>query len=241
MTRAAIYCRFSPRPDEATSESNSNQLADLLALAQRQGFTATDADCFSDSALSGGDWDRPGLWDAVRSLKRGDVLLALNVERLARDSAILGIVLGEVLARGATIQTLENGVLRLDDPVSKFLATILGAYAELQRSTNSQRSRQAVKRKLAAGRLNGYPSNRPLPYGYRWIDQATGSVEEADDEKETLELIKALLASGMNAGQVATDLNAAGLTYRGRPWNRQHVRHAQGSKPRRRKVKMPEL
>jgi site-specific DNA recombinase len=81
--KAIVYARFSPRPDAAESESNAAQLDLCRAYAKQMGWTVTDE--HQDTALSGDDEDRPGLWAALDALPRKGVLLAYKLDRLARS------------------------------------------------------------------------------------------------------------------------------------------------------------
>jgi site-specific DNA recombinase len=241
MTRAILYARFSPRPDADTTESVVNQLKELRARAEREGWTVAESDCFCDEDASGSDWERPGLWSAVRAVKPGDVFLAYSQDRIARDTTIQSFVLHQILSRGGEIHTIENGSVRGDDPVSKFIATMFGAFAELQRSLINLRSRKAHKRKLREGRFRG--KREGLPYGHRWVDFAEGKVEEDPDEQANIQLIFELHRAGMNRGQIADELNAMGKPGRGgKPWERWHVRNILSpGRHKKRRVDVPKL
>jgi site-specific DNA recombinase len=236
MTRCICYARYSPRPDEATSTSAEKQLADLRAFARKQGWTVAEE--YTDLGISGHDWKRDGLWDAIRALEPESVLLAYNADRLARDTGILAFIVHQVQARGATIHTLEAGPVNPSDPISKFMFKMLGAFAELQRELFARRSRNGFARNLAAGRYKG---NR-LPYGYRWVSKAAGTVEPDPEEQDVVGLIQTMATAGSNRNEIAAELNEQGFTWRGKPWTRFHVRnvlgdHKRGSK----KVKMPRM
>jgi DNA invertase Pin-like site-specific DNA recombinase len=197
--RCLRYCRFSPRPDAETSQSNAKQLADLTAYALRQGWTVDESDQFSDEAISGDSWSRPGLMAAIGAVGPGSVLLAYSVDRIARDSGILAGVLAQVFSRSGSICTIENGEVKASDPVSRLLCTIIGALAEFQKAMIRKRSSNALRRKLESGKLTGYPKGQPLPYGWRWIEEASGTVEPDLEEQDTLE-------GGAAPGEAAADV-----------------------------------
>lgn len=238
-TKVIVYARYSPRPDEATSQANAKQLADLQAYCERNSWPFDAALCFSDDALSGDDWERPGLWAAIREVEPGSVLLAYDIKRLARDSTILAFVIHQVTSREGTIQTLDNGAVTPDDPVSKFIFTVFGAIAELDKALIRKRCVAASKRKLSAGRFAG----NHLPFGYRWRNREAGTVDPDPIEQQTLVVIRDLKARGKNRGAIAKWLNAANIPWRdGKPWNRFAVRSALGLARRGAKqVKVPKL
>lgn len=245
MTRSILYSRFSPRPDEATSQANAKQLEALKAYATAQGWTVADADCFSDSALSGDDPERPGLAAAIAAVRPGSILLAYDVERIARDSGILASTMAEVFYLRGSICTVTGGMVKADDPLSRLLCTIMGALAEFQMHMIRKRSADGLRRKLQNGVLTGknggYPKGQPLPYGFRWLDEEARTVQPAEDEQQTLVMMHGLLAQGRDRGEIAAVLNEKGIPYRDVKWDRHAVRRVlePGKKRVRRKRKMP--
>lgn len=243
--RCICYSRFSPRPDSATSDSNLKQLAALKAYAAKHGWTVDDDDCFSDEDLSGADWGRPGLFAAISALRPGTILLAYNIERIARDSGILAFVLAKVFAAKAELHTIDGGAVRAEDPVSRLLCTIMGALAEFDRNCKSKRSKNALQLKLAAGVLTGYPLKRPLPYGWRWINKdrsfnADGkNVEPDPHEVELKALMEKIRGEGMQLRNIAKLLTGKGSTYRGVPWNSHRVLRVLQPGARAKKVRIP--
>jgi DNA invertase Pin-like site-specific DNA recombinase len=238
-TRVCCYDRFSPRPADQAAEASEKLLVDLEAYCIKNGWPYDPDLAFTDSAISGDDWDRPGLWNAIRSLKPGAVLLCRGTDRIARDSGIVAFVLHQVRSRGATIHTLESGPVDPNDPVSRFLFQIMGAFAELQRALFSRRSKKAHEIKLT----HGVYTNIHLPYGQRWVDREAGRVEPDPIEQANLVKIRQLAAAGCGEPEIAKRLNDSGVTWRdGQPWTRQRVRRVlKPGRSRRRKVKMPKL
>lgn len=244
MTVCTLYARFSPRPDAATSQANAAQLADLRNHAARMGWTVERE--LSDEDISGDRWDRPGLQEAIKGLKPGDILLAYDVDRIARDSGILAAVMATVFNRGAQIYTLNSGLVTADDPISKLLMTIMGAVAEFQKAMIRKRSAVAMKRKLDAGLITNYPGGKPLPFGYRFIhadrspDKGGRNVEPDQEELAVRDQIIAWHGAGKGYSRIAQLLNHRGTTYRGKQWDRWDVRRIikPGSKGRRR-AKLP--
>src|SRR3990170_3712474 len=99
MKKIILYARFSPRPNAAECDSADNQIADLLADAAKRGETVDPADIYKDEDwASGDDWNRPGLWAAVRAVTPGAELRVRNFDRLARDVSIMAFVRYEVLS-----------------------------------------------------------------------------------------------------------------------------------------------
>jgi site-specific DNA recombinase len=239
-SRVVLYARFSPRPHSDQCDSVENQLDDLRRYCEAHSWPVDPALAFDDKALSGGEWARPGLWNAVQAVRRGTVLMCRNFDRLARDVTILGFVRHQVLSRGGRIVTLESGEVEANNPVAKFMSTIFGAIAEFQRELTAIRTKNGVQRNIRKGRYNG----THVPYGYRWVDRAAGLIEPVPAEMETLEVLKGLFDQGAGLTEIAATLNAANLPWKdGQPWNRYRVRNAvqRWRPPQTKKVTIPKL
>lgn len=238
--KAILYARWSPRPGADDCQSAVNQFKALRQLADKSGWPTAEENSHADEDLSGGDWERPGLWAAIRQVEPGDMFLAYSLDRIARDSTIFGFVQHQILSRGGEIVTIENGTVRAGDPVSKCIATIFGAFAELQRSMIGLRSKNAARRKLTEGIYRGRKDT--LPYGYRWVDFNAGKVEEDLDEQATVALMRQFMADGLSKAETAAKLNAMGqLDREGKQWVAWRIRNVLGLQKKPKKVRMPKL
>ena len=128
--RAILYARFSPRKNADECDSVDRQLTALHEYCDEKGIEVMAE--FSDEALSGADYDRPGLWDAVAALKRGWILLCRDYQRLARDTTLAMVIEQKIKARGCSLMSMENGDLvdRHEYPSMKLMRTIIQAFAE---------------------------------------------------------------------------------------------------------------
>jgi len=114
------------------------------------------ADYVVEETGSGGDRDRPALRKLLQRIKRGDVLLVVRIDRLARSVAHLLEVIEDLEAKGA-------GFRSLGDPVDtttaqgKFTLQILGAVAELERALIRERTIAGLETARRAGRVGGNP------------------------------------------------------------------------------------
>jgi DNA invertase Pin-like site-specific DNA recombinase len=241
MPKPLVYARYSPRPNAQDCDSSDRQIADLVALIAKEGHAVDPAHIFRDDDEHGHDWERPGLWEALRCMEEGDTLYVRALDRIARDSGILAFVRHQIHTRGGTIRTLDNGDLDPANPVSVFMSTILGAVAELQRSITARRTQTGFHNKLKEGKWH---KTWFLPYGYQWLDKEAGRIEPSPEELEVIELIKKLFRAGKSRQAIAEELNETGTLWReGKPWDRQKVRsvldHGQPKKPKRQR--MPKL
>ena len=148
-TKCVIYARFSPRPDEETSDSNDKQIVICREHCERKGYEVI-GEPFCDEAMSGDSKDRKGLWAAVAALKRGYVLVVRWHHRLARDVYLSHVIRRTVRAKGATIEAVEghNG----DEPGDEMVRKILEVFDEYERKVICARTSAGMLRNQRNGR-----------------------------------------------------------------------------------------
>jgi len=164
MRRAALYARVSTRKQEqeATIESQMDQ---LLQYARGHEFDLPPERQFVDQAVSGKRLARPGL-DRLRDAVAGDefeVLLCLSPDRLARNLGAQQVVLAELERYGIQVVFL-NQPRQSEDPHSRLLLEIQGAFAEYERTLISERMRRGRLYRLRQGQS----VTNLAPYGYQY-------------------------------------------------------------------------
>lgn len=208
---AVLYARFSPRKDEDTSVSNEHQLAAARAYCARKGYAVASE--HQDRALSGADAERPGLWAAMRALKRGSVLVVYRVDRLARDFILAEMLCREVGRKRAIVECVEG--INGDGPEAIMTRQVLSAVAQFERTLIGKRTSAGMKHRQAQGqRMSRYP-----PYGWRLDPDSTGRLAPCPAEQATIERMRVLRAEGLTLTQIAEKLNVEGFPARsGRAW-----------------------
>jgi DNA invertase Pin-like site-specific DNA recombinase len=206
MNRAVIYTRFSPRPNEqaAKSESCEVQAAYCEQRAAKKGYAL--AATFSDKAVSGADHDRPNMWEAIRLLGKGDVLLVYHPDRIARDVYLMEIIRRAVKERGATIEAV-TGDVEGSGPEIEMVRHVLSAIAEYLRKSSALKTKYAILDKQRRGqRMSRHP-----PYGWRVADGYSREnkllMEPVPREHEAIERIRELRAGGMSVNAIAVKLS----------------------------------
>lgn len=111
---------------------------------------------FTDKA-SGKDVKRPQLQVALEYLREGDVLVVHSMDRLARNLDDLRRIVTELTARGVQIQFMKEGMLFTgeDTAMSKLLLSVMGAFAEFERSLLKERQREGIAIAKKAGVYRG--------------------------------------------------------------------------------------
>jgi len=100
---------------------------------------------FRDKA-SGKDTQRPELQHALQYLRDGDVLVVHSMDRLARNLDDLRKLVFELTGRGVTVQFIKESLLFTyeDNAMSKLLLSVMGAFAEFERSLIRERQREGI-------------------------------------------------------------------------------------------------
>jgi DNA invertase Pin-like site-specific DNA recombinase len=111
---------------------------------------------FTDKA-SGKDVQRPQLQAALDYLRDGDVLVIHSMDRLARNLDDLRRIVTELTGRGVQVQFVKEGMLFTgeDTAMSKLLLSVMGAFAEFERSLLKERQREGIALAKNAGVYKG--------------------------------------------------------------------------------------
>lgn len=110
--------------------------------------------------VSGATRDREQLDAALSYLREGDVLVCTSMDRLARSLPDLHAIVNELTERGVAVQFLKEGqnYSRESDSVSKLMLSLLGAFAEFERSLIRERQAEGIERAKARGVYKGRPA-----------------------------------------------------------------------------------
>lgn len=138
----ALYARVST--DFQTVE---NQLQELQAVAQRQGWIVTAV--FTDEGISGakGRDKRPGYDALLKGIARKDfeMVAAWSVDRLGRSLPHLVAFLNEAHAKNVDLYLHQQG-LDTSTPSGRMLFQMLGVFAEFERAMIRERIMAGLRR-----------------------------------------------------------------------------------------------
>src|SRR5665213_596871 len=114
---------------------------------------------FTDKA-SGKDTQRPELQNALGYLREGDTLVVHSMDRLARNLDDLRRIVKELTDRGVAVQFIKENLTFTGESssMSILLLSIMGAFAEFERSLLRERQREGI---TLAKRKGVYKGRRP--------------------------------------------------------------------------------
>ena len=105
---------------------------------------------------SGADRERPQLRAVLTRVKKGDTLVVVRIDRLARSLAHLLAVIDTLERKGVAFKSLGDPI-DTGSPQGKFTLQILGAVAEFERSLIRERTKAGVRAAKAIGKQPGNP------------------------------------------------------------------------------------
>jgi DNA invertase Pin-like site-specific DNA recombinase len=111
---------------------------------------------FTDKA-SGKDTKRPQLERALESLREGDVLVVHSMDRLARNLDDLRRIVLNLSKRGVNVQFMKESLTFTgeENAMAQMLLSVMGAFAEFERSLIRERQREGIALAKKAGIYKG--------------------------------------------------------------------------------------
>lgn len=99
----------------------------------------------------------------LRRVGKGDVIICSELSRLGRSLFMIMEILSLCMEKECRVWTIKDGYRLGDDIQSKVLAFAFGLSAEIERNLISQRTKEALARLKAEGRVLGRPLGQRQP------------------------------------------------------------------------------
>lgn len=131
-------------------------------------------------------------------------VLVSRRDRLARDVVIEALEIRHLKSKRVNVLSVD-GVGNGDTPTDELMRTIVGSFAQYERSLIRSRTKAALAVLKSQGRRVG-----AIPYGYR-ENATTGLLEPREDEQATIALVHALQASGLGRHRITSELASRGI------------------------------
>lgn len=123
---------------------------------ERQLLQAELARTFTDTA-SGRDSQRPELAAMLAFVREGDTVVVHSMDRLARNLDDLRDLVQNLTARGVRVEFQREGLTFTgdDSPMATLLLSVMGAFAEFERSLIRERQREGIELAKVRGAYRG--------------------------------------------------------------------------------------
>ena len=109
---------------------------------------------------SGKNTDRPELKKMMAYVRRGDTVIVESISRFARNTRDLLNLMEQLSAKGVEFVSKKEAI-DTTTPTGKFMLTVFGAVAELEREYILQRQREGIEIAKQQGRYKG---RKPLTH-----------------------------------------------------------------------------
>lgn len=111
---------------------------------------------FTDKC-SGKDTKRPQLLQLLSFVREGDTVYIHSMDRLARNLDDLRKLVGKLTSKKVKIQFIKENLIFTgeDSPMSNLMLSVMGAFAEFERSLINERIREGVAIAKKAGKYKG--------------------------------------------------------------------------------------
>lgn len=136
-------------------QSGSSQEFEIRNWAQRQGITI---DKWETESVSGTVVPKKRkLGRLIRRMKSDDLLVCTEISRLGRNMLMIMSILNDCSSRGIRIHTIKDNFDLNNNINSKIIAFAFALAAEIERNLISQRTKEALADRKAAGIKLGRP------------------------------------------------------------------------------------
>jgi DNA invertase Pin-like site-specific DNA recombinase len=135
--------------------STAEQCTDRQIIGMA-GLNIPPENIFTDK-LSGKNTARPALQKLMTTVKSGDTVIVESVSRFARNTRDLLDLIEKLTVKGVEFVSQKENI-DTSTPTGKFMLTVFGAVAELERGYILQRQREGI----AATKMRGVSFGRPV-------------------------------------------------------------------------------
>ena len=135
-----------------------NQRFEINAFCKRQNLAI---DGWIEETISGTkNYDKRKLGNLLKTVKKDDLIICAELSRLGRNLFMIMEILHICMNKECKVWTIKDNYRLGDDIQSKVLAFAFGLSAEIERNLISQRTKEALARKLEEGIVLGRPKGR---------------------------------------------------------------------------------
>lgn len=223
-TTAALYVRVSTSRQAEADLSIPDQVRQAEAFCAGRGLNLVET--FIEPGASGMDEGRPEFQRMIERATASDrpfrVILVHSLSRFFRDAMFAEIYTRKLCKAG--VQLLSMTQEFADDTTGDVVRKILNVFDEYQSRENAKHTHRAMKENARQGFWNG---SHP-PFGYRTVEVERRGTRakkvlaineaEAAHVRHVFDLYLGSSGRALGVKAIATALNDAGITYRGKPF-----------------------
>jgi DNA invertase Pin-like site-specific DNA recombinase len=129
--------------------------------------------------LSGTTMRRPQLVQVLEFCREGDVLLVTRLDRFARSSVDLHIMVEQLMKKGVGFRCVEQGGIDTTTIHGELMLGVLGAVAQFETKLRSERQREGIEQAKRKGVYKGRRATIDPVAVRRLLDEGKKPVEVA--------------------------------------------------------------
>lgn len=123
--------------------------------------------------------ERQELENALRFVRKGDVLIVTRMDRLARSVSDLRVIVDDLTARGIGFRALDQGSVDTTTSNGRLMLNMLAAFAEFELDIRKERQREGIDKAKARGVYRGRPTSLPRDQVKALRDEGLGATDIA--------------------------------------------------------------
>ena len=150
-----IYGYIRVSSDKQTVE---NQRFEITNFCERQKIKIND--WIEETSSGTKNYDKRQLGKLLKKVDKNDIIICSELSRLGRNLFMIMEILNICMNKECRVWTIKDNYRLGDDIQSKVLAFAFGLSAEIERNLISQRTKEALARKKAEGKILGRPKGR---------------------------------------------------------------------------------
>ena len=150
----------------SSTDQNEARQVEALSGAER---------LFTDK-VSGKNTERPALAQMLAYVREGDTVRVASLDRLARNLDDLRRLVTDLTAKGVRVEFIKEGLTFTgdDNAMARLLLSVMGAFAEFERSLIRERQAEGI----ALAKANGVYKGRARALSAEQVAQARESIAQ---------------------------------------------------------------
>ena len=208
--KVVIYVRVSTTEQATEGYSIGEQIERLNKYCEAMGWEIVGT--FVDPGYSGGDTDRPGLKDMIKTVETEDVdkVVVYKLDRLSRSQKDTLFLIEDVFLKHGTDFVSMNENFDTSTPFGRAMIGILAVFAQLEREQIKERMTMGKEARAKEGKWHG-GATEPIGYDY---DPATELLNVNDYEAMQVRELFDLFLQGVPLRKIEMMFNEKGYTHK---------------------------
>lgn len=188
-----IYGYIRVSSDKQTVE---NQRFEIVAFCRVNDLTV---DGWIEETISGTKmYSKRRLGTLLKRIRAGDIIICSELSRLGRSIFMIMEILSICMKKGCRVWTIKDKYRLGEDIQSKVLAFAFALSAEIERTLISQRTKEALARLKAEGRIIGRPKGARTAKRFYRLHGKDAAIRKMREEGKSLHAISTKLHVNRN-------------------------------------------